>query len=404
MTDEDVPFVAEPREEPEEPPKHAESPEPPELPSPESPGDDASAFPLVKAEAEADVEAEEEAPRAPSFLGKSWPIFAAVLLIAGTLVAVFSLLHPRAAGATAVAAEGAPAFVTLDAVELRGAPAASAEAIATLGSGDRVEAFGTTGTWVEAEADGKRGYLPVDTVEREADREARERNAKTLLSFSPVYGVVGEATDVLLAPYPLAARAGRLAKGAVVAIHSVDHSYFAFKDKTWGIAYVSSAAVDLIPPDPREPAIQPEKVRPIKNLTIIDLEGEPPPDEELLDEPEEDVASGAAGTPVPRPPSQPAPPAPASGVVESPTLVSRVEPVYPDLARRAGIEGTVELEVSIDTTGAVTDVTVVRGLPLGMSEAAADAVHRWKYKPARTASGPVASRKSVRIRFVLRSD
>jgi periplasmic protein TonB len=303
-----------------------------------------------------------------------------------------------------VTAAGAPAFVTVDSVELWSAPSASAEAIATLEMGDRVKAFGThsTGTWLETESDGRRGYLPVDAVEREADREARERNAKRLLAFAPVYGVVGEATDVLLAPYPLAARAGRLAKGTVVAIHSVDHSYFAFKDKTWGIAYVGSAAVDLIPPDPREPAIQPEKVRPLKNLTIIDLEGEPPP-EELLDEPDEEpVASEETRAPAPRPPD--APPAPAAGLIEGPTLVSRVEPVYPDLARRAGIEGTVELEVSIDVTGVVTDVEVVRGLPLGMSEAAADAVHRWKYKPARAAAGPVASRKSVRIRFVLRSE
>ena len=88
-------------------------------------------------------------------------------------------------------------------------------------------------------------------------------------------------------------------------------------------------------------------------------------------------------------------------MIEGATLLKRVDPAYPDLARRAGIEGTVELEVSIDATGAVTDVEVVRGLPLGMSEAAADAVHRWTYKPARTATGPVASRKSVRIRFVL---
>jgi hypothetical protein len=39
-----------------------------------------------------------------------------------------------------------------------------------------------------------------------------------------------------------------------------------------------------------------------------------------------------------------------------------------------------------------------------MSESAADAVHRWKYRPARTAAGPVASRKTVRIRFVLRGE
>ena len=382
MIDEDVPFVAEPPEIPE--PEPGESPEPS--------GEDSTA-------------GDAEAARRVSFLGKSWPIFAAIVLVGGTLVAVFSLLQPRAAGASAVAAAGSAAFVTVDSIELRSTPSASSEAIATLEEGERVDIYAThpTGTWVEAEADGRRGYLPVEAVERETDRAARARNARTLLGFTPVYGVVGEATDVLLAPYPLAARAGRLAKGKVVAIHSVDHSYFAFKDEAWGIAYVSSAAVDLIPPDPREPAIQPEKVRPLKNLTIIDLEGEPPPEEELPeDSVEEGVASDEARPPAPRPPD--APPAPAAGPIEAATLVSRVDPVYPDLARRAGIEGIVELEVSIDAAGAVTDVEVVRGLPLGMSEAAADAVHRWKFKPARAASGPVASRKSVRIRFVLRPD
>ena len=381
MSDEDVPFVREP--EGLDAPDLVPSAAPPGLPPP--------------------LPEEAETLREPSFLGKSWPVFAAVLLVAATLVAVFTLLQPRSAGASDARKEGEKAFVTVGEVELRSGPSASADALATLESGARIEVFETTGTWVEAEADDRRGYLPVDTVEREKDREARERNAKTFLSFDPVYGVVGEAADVILAPYPLAARAGRLAKGTVVAIHSVDHSYFAFKDKIWGIAYVSSAAVDLIPPDPRQPAIQPEKVRPLKNLTIIDLEGEPPPDE-LLEEPgEEETASGEIRPAAPRPPEPPAP-GTAGGVVDGATLLTRVEPVYPDLARRAGIEGTVELEVSIDASGAVTDVEVVRGLPLGMSEAAADAVHRWKYKPARTAAGPVASRKIVRIRFVLRGD
>ena len=85
-------------------------------------------------------------------------------------------------------------------------------------------------------------------------------------------------------------------------------------------------------------------------------------------------------------------------------IVRRVEPVYPDLARRAGIDGTVELEVSIDATGKVTDVEVVRGLPLGLSQAAADAVHQWTYKPARTAAGPVATRTNVRIRSLLKTE
>jgi hypothetical protein len=50
----------------------------------------------------------------------------------------------------------------------------------------------------------------------------------------------------------------------------------------------------------------------------------------------------------------------------------------------------------------VTDVEVVRGLPLGLSDAAADAVRR-TYRPAKGPNGPVASRKTVRIRFALSS-
>src|SRR5262245_17127381 len=98
MTDEDnVPFVSEPPE----PPEPLESPELPPSLTRETPAD-LSVAPSSEPE-------EPETPREPSFLGKSWPIFAAILLIAWTLIAVFSLLQPRPAGATAAAAAGTPA-------------------------------------------------------------------------------------------------------------------------------------------------------------------------------------------------------------------------------------------------------------------------------------------------------
>ena len=296
--------------------------------------------------------------------------------------------------------------MTLDGVELRREPSAAAEAVATLSAGDRIEAFGTRGTWLEVESDaGARGYLPVDVVERASDRDARRRREKTLLDFTPVYGVVGEATDVILAPYPLAARAGRLAKGSghrdplgrslLLRVQGQDVGHRVRQLGRGG-------------PDPAGSARARDRAR--EGQASQEPHGHRPGRRAA-------ARRGAARrrspgkTPPPsrarsrRPPDRlRPPPAPAAGVLEGATLVKRVDPVYPDLARRAGIEGTVELEVSIDATGAVTDVEVVRGLPLGMSEAAADAVHRWKYKPARTASGPVASRKSVRIRFVLQAD
>jgi protein TonB len=84
-------------------------------------------------------------------------------------------------------------------------------------------------------------------------------------------------------------------------------------------------------------------------------------------------------------------------------LVSTVDPEYPDAAVRARIEGSVVLEIGVDETGNVSDVQVTRGLPFGLSEAAAEAVRQWKYRPARGPDGAIPSRKTVRILFNLRS-
>ncbi len=340
-------------------------------------------------------------PRAPESalvrrLRGIWPLAAAVALVLVALAVVHSLLRPRAFASSPGEPESSPATVTVDSVAMRREPRREGPAGSTLQQGARVTITGDRGPWVEVEADGARGFLPAESVERDADRDARARRARTVLAFPPVYGVVGEDTDISLAPYPLAPRGGRLARGTVIAIHSVDHSYFAFQDEKWGLAYASSAQVDLVPRDPRQPGVTPERVRPLKDLTIVNLNEEPPPEEEPATEGEPVEVSGNA-------PSVPATASKESlpGLVEPATILTRVEPQYPDLPRRAGIEGTVELEVSIDAKGKVTDVEVVRGLPLGLSDAAADAVRRWTWRPARGREGPVSSRKTVRIRFAL---
>ena len=315
--------------------------------------------------------------------------------VLAALVGVFVLLHPRGSAARGNDAESAPATVTLDRVGLRREATRESAAETELSSGARVRVIGERGAWVEVETSaGAKGFLPAESVERDADREARQRRGKTLLAFSPVYGVVGEDADIALAPYPLAPLGGRLARGTVIPIHSVDHSYFAFRDEKLGLAFVDSSQVDLMPRDPRQPVIQPEKTRPLKNLTVINLNGEPPPEEEP--ELESEPSSAEAETPATSPRI-------GSSLVEPPSIRTRTDPVYPEAARRAGIEGTVELEVAIDAAGKVTDVEVVRGLPFGVSDAAANAVRHWTYRPARGPGGPIASRKTVRIRFALES-
>jgi protein TonB len=52
--------------------------------------------------------------------------------------------------------------------------------------------------------------------------------------------------------------------------------------------------------------------------------------------------------------------------VVNPELISKVEPVYPELARVARLEGTVILQASIGKDGAVHDVEVRRDNRPGM--------------------------------------
>lgn len=62
------------------------------------------------------------------------------------------------------------------------------------------------------------------------------------------------------------------------------------------------------------------------------------------------------------------------------TLVKRVDPEYPPLARQAGIHGAVIMRAVIDHEGAVRDIEVLRG-PQQLRAAAVDAVRQWRYKP-----------------------
>ena len=286
-----------------------------------------------------------------------------------------------------------PATVTAEIAELKKDPSAGSGAAGALPRGARVTVLEDRGRWLKVRAEkGLVGFLPAETVETDAERQTRERRSAKILSFPPVFGVVAAETDILLAPYPSAARAGRLRPGTPVPIHAVDHAYYAFRRPEGGIAFVNSADVDLVPPDPSRPAIVPAGGRALKDVAVKNLQPSEAPT------PQAGESAEGAGTPGPPPVSAGEP---SGEPLEQAVLVSKVDPVYPDAARRSGVEGTVVLDATIGADGRVTDVAVVRGLPLGVSEAAADAVRRWQYRPARGRFGPVPSHKTIRIVFEL---
>jgi protein TonB len=77
-----------------------------------------------------------------------------------------------------------------------------------------------------------------------------------------------------------------------------------------------------------------------------------------------------------------------------PIPIHRVSPRYTETARRAGVQGVVITEAVIDEQGRVTNVRVLRGLPMGLTEAAIEAVQQWRFKPAMTSNG-----KPVKVFF-----
>lgn len=339
-------------------------------------------------------------PDAPR-LARYWPLALSVVVL-GMIAATIAAVRPHRAPRHLAEILG---VVTSDGVALKKGPSPGAETIGRLAGGLKVVLLSDLGRWYEVRTEkGESGFVSADAVEKQAEREGRERQASIIAAFPPVFGLVAEDTDVLLAPFPQAPRNGSLTRGTVIAIHAVDHSFYAFKTKAGQIAYVNSADVDLVPADPSKPDIKPALDRAIKGVSVSDSV-QPP--ESAPEGPAEQPGLPSAGGASEAAPGEtghrsPFPPPPGGEALEAAVLVSRVEPSYPERARRAGIEGTVELEVGISANGDITDIEVVRGLPLGLSEAAAEAIRRWKYRPARGGDGPVASRKTVRILFTLR--
>jgi TonB family protein len=75
-----------------------------------------------------------------------------------------------------------------------------------------------------------------------------------------------------------------------------------------------------------------------------------------------------------------APPVRAVGDVNPPNLIKKVEPIYPEAARAAGIKGTVILEVTTDIYGRVKNIKVLESIP-ELDRASIDAVKQWVYEP-----------------------
>jgi protein TonB len=110
-------------------------------------------------------------------------------------------------------------------------------------------------------------------------------------------------------------------------------------------------------------------------------------------------------------PLPPSPPPTASGAstttairlhsgIRAPQKIFNLDPAYPPMARSAHVEGVVILEVTVDISGAVTGLRVLRPVPL-LDQAAIEAVRQWKFTPALLNGDPVPVFMTITVRFTL---
>jgi periplasmic protein TonB len=136
-------------------------------------------------------------------------------------------------------------------------------------------------------------------------------------------------------------------------------------------------------PDPT-----PDEPEPIRPAQVIEPEIELPTDVII------EIPEGP-------PPVEPTGPVPVGGDVTAPVKVHTPKPQYTELARRARIQGLVIVQAVIDKRGQVVDAEVLRGLPMGLDQAAVDAVRRWRFEPATLNGKPVDVYYSLSVTFTL---
>lgn len=120
--------------------------------------------------------------------------------------------------------------------------------------------------------------------------------------------------------------------------------------------------------------------------------------DQQLDLPETDVIFDIPEGP---PPSEPEGPIMVGGDVKAPVKEYAPPPTYTEIARKARIQGVVIVQAVVTKEGDVQEVKVLKGLPMGLDQAAAEAVKKWRFKPATLNGKPVDVYYNLTVNFTL---
>lgn len=141
-----------------------------------------------------------------------------------------------------------------------------------------------------------------------------------------------------------------------------------------------------------------------EHLTVVSSRREGATEQEIT------IRLAPSGPLAPPPPPPPPPPAdsltgpPGSvkvgATVAAANLITKVTPSYPELAKAARVQGTVQFQALIGTDGTVQNLHLLSGPPL-LVQAALQAVQQWVYKPTLLNGQPVQVVTTIDVNFSL---
>ena len=174
------------------------------------------------------------------------------------------------------------------------------------------------------------------------------------------------------------------------------------------IAGLKSGMLDKLPDELKAEVVQPKDVAKPPPPPPPDLAKPPPP---FVPPPEINITTDAAPTntitthsTTPTPPPPPQPPQPAATQLTAITRTHTLPP-YPDLSRKLNEQGSVVLEVTIDTSGNCTDATVQTSSGSQRLDDAAVAwvKAKWRWNPPTQNGQPSSARTLVKVTFNLKN-
>jgi protein TonB len=89
------------------------------------------------------------------------------------------------------------------------------------------------------------------------------------------------------------------------------------------------------------------------------------------------------------------------GGVSAPVVLHSVQPEFTSEARAANFQGSVSIQLIVDSQGNPQNVHVIGHLGMGLDEKAVEAVRQYRFKPAMYEGHPVAVQMAINVTFHL---